>query len=234
MKLPLVLLNFPYLPIEKMLSLEYFLLKNHTKNWCLITQSTSKAIVMGVSAKKKEVIHLPFLTQKPIVTIRRFSGGGTVVVDQHTFFISFIFSKKESSVTFPEEIYRWCADRIKPAFALKEFSFLENDFVIGHQKVGGNAQYITKDRWLQHTSFLWDFDKENFNYLLYPKKTPNYRQNRPHELFVTSCKKFFPSKEVLIKKCEDHIRNTFCIEPSPPIKSLLDEVPDFFLRPDIP
>ncbi len=30
---------------------------------------------------------------------------------------------------------------------------------------GGNAQTITRDRWVHHTSFLWDFLPANMGYL---------------------------------------------------------------------
>lgn len=52
------------------------------------------------------------------------------------------------------------------------------------KKIGGNAQTITKDRWVHHTSFLWDFDNLNMNYLQMPKKRPEYRQSRPHGDFL--------------------------------------------------
>lgn len=35
---------------------------------------------------------------------------------------------------------------------------------------GGNAQAITKGRWLHHTSFLWSFDPANMLYLQMPEK----------------------------------------------------------------
>ena len=35
---------------------------------------------------------------------------------------------------------------------------------------GGNAQAITKGRWLHHTSFLWAFEPENMRYLRMPDK----------------------------------------------------------------
>lgn len=40
----------------------------------------------------------------------------------------------------------------------------------GQQQFGGNAQAITKGRWLHHTSFLWDFDPANMLYLQMPDK----------------------------------------------------------------
>ncbi|PWZ24373.1 hypothetical protein Zm00014a_034362, partial [Zea mays] len=43
------------------------------------------------------------------------------------------------------------------------------------RKFGGNAQSITKNRWLHHMSFLWDYDVKNMDYLKIPKRAPEYR-----------------------------------------------------------
>lgn len=73
---------------------------------------------------------------------------------------------------------------------MHQFKLREHDYVFGDKKVqqsrrnnttyytlltrvisprltqfGGNAQSITKDRWVHHTSFLWDFDPANMDYL---------------------------------------------------------------------
>jgi lipoate-protein ligase A len=37
--------------------------------------------------------------------------------------------------------------------------------VLGEKKIGGNAQTISKGRWVHHTSFLWDFTEKNMQYL---------------------------------------------------------------------
>ena len=49
------------------------------------------------------------------------------------------------------------------------------DYTYGEQKFGGNAQAITKQRWLHHTSFLWDFDDSNMALLQHPSRVPKYR-----------------------------------------------------------
>ena len=50
------------------------------------------------------------------------------------------------------------------------------DYVLGDVKFGGNAQAITKDRWVHHTSFLWGFNPERMALLKHPAKKPAYRQ----------------------------------------------------------
>lgn len=41
------------------------------------------------------------------------------------------------------------------------FGLRENDYVFRDQKFGGNAQYFTGQRWLHHTSFLWNYKPES-------------------------------------------------------------------------
>ena len=64
------------------------------------------------------------------------------------------------------------------------------DYAIGERKFGGNAQAISKDRWLHHTSFLWDYYPERMALLKRPNKAPEYRAGRDHEEFIIPLKKF--------------------------------------------
>jgi len=50
--------------------------------------------------------------------------------------------------------------------------------VLGERKFGGNAQSITKQRWVHHTSFLWDYQPERMQCLQHPPRTPEYRRVR--------------------------------------------------------
>lgn len=49
-------------------------------------------------------------------------------------------------------------DRASP-----QFQHLENDYVIFDRKIAGNAQAISKNRWIHHTSFLIDFSDAHMN-----------------------------------------------------------------------
>ena len=69
-----------------------------------------------------------------------------------------------------------------------DFSLRENDYVFGEKKFGGNAQSISKSRFIHHTSFLYDYDKALMDLLKSPKKQPEYRENRTHDDFVATLK----------------------------------------------
>jgi lipoate-protein ligase A len=70
----------------------------------------------------------------------------------------------------------------------QKFSLREDDYVFADRKFGGNAQSISKDRWLHHTSFLWDFDPRNMEYLTNPARQPKYRDQRSHTEFLCTLK----------------------------------------------
>ena len=77
-------LHLQNLSIDKQLELEKKLLLETDEHWCLINEGTSAFIVMGVSAKVVDFLDLDQVQRLNIPVIKRFSGGGTVVVDQNT------------------------------------------------------------------------------------------------------------------------------------------------------
>ncbi len=213
-------LNCIYLqnyPIFRQLQLEEALLRVDDRNWCIINEGSSKAIVMGISGKAEDLVDLNRWTEKPVPLIRRFSGGGTVFVDENTLFVSFIGNSLDMKVPCnPQAILDWTGRLYSTIFNGMDFRIRENDYAMGHKKFGGNAQYMRKNRWLHHSSLLWDFDPENMAYLRMPKKTPNYREGRPHEEFLCSLKKHFNHPQDIVKKIQTFLDFNFKINKSSP------------------
>lgn len=201
------------MPILEQLQLEEALLRTEEESFCLINQGSCPAIVMGISGKPEQLIDLVRLKKDPIPLIRRFSGGGTVVVDEDTLFVTFIFSKKDLDITpFPESILGWSIDLYQSAWQIPQFHLIENDYAIGHKKCGGNAQYLKKERWVHHTSFLWDFKEDQMNRLLMPEKRPSYRANRNHTDFLCRLKDYNLELEKLISSLKIELVKRFDIK----------------------
>lgn len=197
-------------PIHDQLQLEEALLRADRRNWCLINEGSSKAIVMGISGRSDELLNLPKLQQSPIPVIRRFSGGGTVVVDQHTCFVTFICNSTDVDVQgTPDKMIRWTGTFYESVFEELGFAIRENDYVLGEKKFGGNAQYICKERWLHHSSLLWNFQEDNMEYLLMPKKTPQYRQQRTHADFLCRLLDHFPSQKTILDRLYNSLESRF-------------------------
>ena len=203
------ILHTKNLDIFEQLKLEEALIKKSDSSFCIINEGSKRAIVLGCSNNPNSLINYALLKKENIPLIKRFSGGGTVVVDQNTIFVSFIFSKELLCFSFPEQIFRWSEVFYKKIFDMPFFSFKENDYIIKGYKCGGNAQYIRKNRWLHHTSFLWDFDSNNMQYLLMPEKKPLYRKNRDHSSFLCKLKDHFSDKTLFIEKIKIELEKSF-------------------------
>lgn len=202
------------IPIFEQLQLEEELLRTETESFCIVNIGSPRAIVMGISGDPETSLNQKKVQKDNVPVIQRFSGGGTVIVDEMTLFITFILAKNHLPIpAFPESIHSWAADLYSSAWKIPHFHYRENDYVIGEKKCGGNAQYIQKNRWLHHTSFLWDYREENMDYLLLPPKRPTYRKDRPHREFLCRLKDWAKSPEILVKQLKDELVKRLYIEP---------------------
>lgn len=236
-------------------------------------------IIMGIGGKPERLINIEKVQNDGVVVIKRFSGGGTVVVDHSSLWTTFIGRTNDFPHVqpYPKDIMKWSADdifsnvfeRFKlgciegeasgkkgmktlimdtkscgvasmnnddkgtiqvhkkdernqtntcqndfPSFKLKE-----NDYVLGEHKMGGNAQSIINGGWLHHTSFLWDYNNENMEYLTLPEKRPDYRGNRQHDDFLVKLKSVYggrhtdmEGKQVFFQHLKHSSRDAFNLE----------------------
>ncbi|KAG0497883.1 hypothetical protein HPP92_002574 [Vanilla planifolia] len=189
-------------PILQQLHLEERLLRTSSSNWCIINDGTNQVnVVMGLSGRPAELIDIELLLQDRIPVIRRFTGGGTVVVDNKTIFVTFICNKDAiiGLQPYPRPIMSWSGHFYEKVFnGFGNFHLKENDYAFGTRKFGGNAQSITKSRWIHHTSFLWDYDDDNMKYLKIPHRAPRYRLARNHSDFLCRMKDYLTSRSTFI------------------------------------
>lgn len=194
MKPTLYLVRLTSIPIFQQLQWEEALLRADARNWCILNQSSPPAIVMGISGQVHLLIQQGKLEQAPLPLIRRFSGGGTVVIDENTLFVTLICQTEALSVhPFPRPLMQWTAEEIyRPLLSHLPFQLQENDYALDGRKWGGNAQSIIKGRWLHHSSLLWDYCLNNMDYLSMPPKMPIYRQGRSHRDFLCRLRDYWP------------------------------------------
>ncbi|KAK6123302.1 hypothetical protein DH2020_042953 [Rehmannia glutinosa] len=217
--LPLInLLRLKGVPILQQLHLEERLLRTSSDNWCIINDGTiDPTIVMGISGKPQELLEIESILRDDIPVIRRFTGGGTVIVDQGTIFVTFICNKDAvpGLQSYPQPIMSWSSLLYKKVFQGIEISgfarmidyasctaVVLSDYVLGDRKFGGNAQSITKNRWVHHTSFLWDYEISNMGYLKLPKRAPEYRQARDHLEFICRMKDYISRSSFIDRTIE--------------------------------
>lgn len=266
----------------------------------------SVAIVMGIGGKASQLLNMELVQQDNIDTMKRFSGGGTVVLDRDSIWTTIIGrnntndnnnSNNTSFKTdhYPKPILQWSSNTIfAPLFeqlaslqhehqnnnknnhhrssatttscthrmqlqptmvpnnkscavensgqvlsiqrrtaspsnnhhntttttatpqsvTLPQFELREHDYVLGEQKMGGNALSIGKNGFLHHTSFLWDYQDENMEYLQIPSKKPLYRGERNHTDFLIRLKDVYThlTKNNFYSALHDICRSEFDLE----------------------
>ncbi|MGM0440565.1 MAG: lipoyl protein ligase domain-containing protein [Chlamydiota bacterium] len=198
-------------PILQQLRLEEALLRLDHQEWCIINQGAAVSVVMGISGKPAKLLDLQKLKELRLPVIKRFSGGGTVVVDPNTILVSFIRQEDRAS---PSHIMEWSSKIYQPFFKKGDFRACQRDYVFGNRKFGGNAQYITKNRWVHHTSFLWDYDRQLMEVLKQPIIAPEYRRGRYHHDFLCTLKEFYGDKERFLENLESYLVGSLALEPA--------------------
>ena len=153
--------------------------------------SAAIAVVLGISGKPAELVHLDRAEAAGVPLCKRFTGGGTVIVDTSTIFVTFIAAEGALPHVkpYPEPVLKWTSDVYADALGrcgVDGFATHANDYCIDDRKFGGNAQSISGGRWLHHTSILWDYDPARMALLQMPAKRPEYRADRAHDSFLRS------------------------------------------------
>lgn len=137
-----------------------------------------------------------------------------MIVDNGTIFVTFICNKSAvpDVQPYPQPIMSWSALLYSKVFqgVGSFFNLRENDYVFGQRKFGGNAQSITKNRWIHHTSFLWDYEVKNMAYLKLPSRAPQYRLARGHLEFVCRMKDYMP-RHVFIDETIKAVETQFSV-----------------------
>lgn len=201
-------------PIFKQLQLEEALFRTSSENHCLAVYGSAPSIVMGAFGNLDELVDLEKWNNSSVPIIRRYSGGGTVVVDEATLFLCFILQKKSLNIEpYPKPLMQWVFEQIRPLFKPYELLWVDNDFCLEVNgklyKVAGNAQSISQDRMVHHLCLPWSYSPSLMNLLKLPSKRPQYRQDRSHEDFLyplsqtSLCPQLFIEK--LQKQMQEHL-----------------------------
>ncbi|CAN8265985.1 unnamed protein product [Cochlearia groenlandica] len=216
LRLPLMnLVRLKGTPILEQLYLEERLLRTSSENWCIVNDGTNvPTIVMGMSGKPCQLLELRPVIEDRIPVIKRFTGGGTVIVDKSTLFVSLICNKDDvpSVQPYPRSVMEWSGSLYGEVFkGVNGFHLRENDYVFGDRKFGGNAQSIIRNRWIHHTSFLWDYNVSNMAYLKLPSRVPQYRLERDHTDFVCRMKDYIERAD-FVEKTVKAVGNQFTLK----------------------
>ena len=152
------------------------------------------AVAIGKSEKLGEVVHTDALSG--IEVVRRFTGGGSVVVGPASLCVTLI---TPHHAWRPRDIYHaFTRFQNTVAVALRRLgvdSYLEppSDLVVGGRKISGCAQSRKRQCTAVHSTILLDHDPAPMETLLrIPPKIPAYRAGRAHGEFVTALRVIRP------------------------------------------
>lgn len=201
------LLHLSKTPILQQLQLEEALLRTYTGNVCILNSGAPDAVVLGVSRSPEQDVHLPSLHEDRVPLIKRYSGGGTVFIDENSLLVTWIMNSPITESA--HSLLMWTHKIYAPIFP-ETFAITDNDYTVENKKIGGNAQYIQKNRWVHHTTFLWDMDIHKLNrYLPIPQKQPAYRKQRSHADFLTTIRPWFRNQEDFFSQLKQSARHFF-------------------------
>jgi lipoate-protein ligase A len=167
--------------------------KTRFRFWC----PEKTAIVMGIGGKAKKDIHLENCEKKNIPIFRRFSGGGTVLLSKNVInWCCVVHLDTHPELKNISASYGVFSTILTDFLNSKRKAyFTSNDLDIclssknpkhPHKKVGGCAQARKKKTVLHHGSIILNDIRDDLKqYLLQPKKQPDYRKDRLHDDFVT-------------------------------------------------
>lgn len=103
--------------ILRQLQLEEALLRNDSRSFVLLNRALprERSIVLGTSGKAHEHVHVEKARADGVRLIRRYTGGGTVYIDNGTFFVSFVMSVNNVPhvESFPRPIMHWSSQLYK-------------------------------------------------------------------------------------------------------------------------
>lgn len=189
-------------------------------NWCILVEGSSPAIVMGAFSKAESVIDLEKFRQnhgQTVEVVRRFSAGGTVVVDQDTLFLAWILNAPDFGLqAYPQTILEFAYKQLYSAMKPLDLQLWENDYGLyvedSLKKVVGNAQSIAKTRFVHHSSLLWSYNPSRMQLLSHPPQEPDYRAKRKHEDFLYTLNKTSLSKEQFKEQFKKNLKKQFSVE----------------------
>jgi lipoate-protein ligase A len=88
------------------------------KNREISKRDKHTSIVLGFSGKAHLLIDIPKVIEDDITVLRRYTGGGTVIVDSSTCFVALIMNSNEADCQpYPREIMTWTDEKVRPSIS---------------------------------------------------------------------------------------------------------------------
>jgi lipoate---protein ligase len=198
--------------------------ENHTVQ---VFQPKDTMVVLGSSNHEETEVNLTYCQSHNIPVLRRYGGGGTVVLYPGCLVVSYGGWVKDP---YRNDFYFKLLNQavINTLTSIdKNFSNLSqngiSDIVCGPKKVGGTSLFRSRQYLLYQASLLLNLDLELVSAcLLHPTKEPTYRQGRSHADFLTDLATVSSQKNLTPQDLCSSFESRF-------LPALLNLAPDEFL-----
>lgn len=167
-------------------------------------------IVLGRSNNIEGTINCENVKQDGIITLKRPSGGESVILSPNMLIFSFMY--RNDKIINPHKLFKIINTKLIDNLSKIGIGNLSSkgisDLNIGNMKIMGSSMFTKNKTIFYHGVINISEDVELIErYLMHPSKEPEYREKRSHRDFVSSLQRegYNPSKEQLIKSIETSI-----------------------------
>jgi lipoate-protein ligase A len=190
-------------------------------------EPTAPLVVVGRSSQVAGEVRLDECQRRGIPVLRRASGGAAIVAGPGCLMYAVVLSyARHPELRMLDQAHQYVLRRI--AAGLSTLGIVADicgtsDLAVGGRKFSGNSLRCKREHFLYHGTLLYDFDLSLISSLLgVPPRVPDYRENRPHEEFVTNLK---ASREALVNSLTQAFGATDVITawPADRTKRLVEE-----------
>ncbi len=154
-----------------------------------VWESARPFLVLGLSCKVAEDVHVEACLRDGLPVLRRRSGGGTVLQGPGSLSYALVLRvSRDPDLASIGGTNRWVLERVRQAL-LPLTGGIEmrgiSDLAIAGRKISGNAQRRKREWILFHGTLLHAFDVEQVErYQRLPPRRPEYRGERAHRDFL--------------------------------------------------
>ncbi len=149
------------------------------------------AVVIGRGGKQELELHTENIAVDNIPLYRRPGGGCSVVLDPGNVIVSLALPLPGVGhiKTAFNAISEWMITCLATCSIPDVKQYGVSDLAIGGRKIGGSCVYRTQGLLYYSTTLLCEQEMPTVGrYLQHPPREPDYRQGRPHDLFMGSLK----------------------------------------------